>query len=210
MSTKPPKIRISLGFRRMQDAALLARSIAVQSGMTGNGNFPAPPVDLATLKTANDNFSAAISASLDGGRKVVTEKNKHREALIKMLRQLATYVEANFKEELAILTTSGFEAAPLRSALQTLSPGIRTIDQGNSGQLQVRLAGMTGAKTYELRYAPITNGVPGAWITLPIASIKKMLTISSLTPGTMYAFQVRSFSNNGYSDWTDSVTKMST
>lgn len=210
MSTKPPKIRISIGFRRMLDAALLARAIAVQTGMTGNANFPTPPVDLTALKTANDNFQAAISAALDGSKKAVSEKNRQREALIKMMRQLATYVEANFKEELSILTSSGFEQAPTKSAQQTLSPGIRGIDQGTTGQLQVRLAAMTGAKTYELRYSTIANGAPGAWITIPVAIIKRPITVNSLTPGTMYAFQVRSFGVDGFSDWTDSVTRMAT
>src|SRR5438034_8532754 len=95
MTSKTSTIRVSFSFRKLSDAALLARSIAVHTGMTGTANFPNPTVDPNVLKTANDNFALAMSATLDGGSKAIAERNKQREALIKMLRQLAIYVEAN-------------------------------------------------------------------------------------------------------------------
>src|SRR5438874_6058679 len=157
MTRNTPNIQVLLGFRKLTDAALLARSMAVQTGIAGNPNFPNPTVDLAALKTANDNFAAAISACLDGSKMAVAEKNKQREELIKMLRQLAIYVEANLREDISLLASSGFEAAAPKSPQQVLSSAIRSIRQGNSGQLQVRLTRTAGAASYQLRHAPLAD-----------------------------------------------------
>jgi hypothetical protein len=66
------------------------------------------------------------------------------------------------------------------------------------------------ALSYELRYAAITNGTPGPWISQLVTGVKTPVTLSGLTPGTLYAFQARSMSKAGHSDWSDSVTFMCT
>ena len=42
---------------------------------------------------------------------------------------------------------------------------------------------------------------PGAWTTVPAATIRKPITVSGLTPITMYGFQVQALGVLGYSDW---------
>jgi hypothetical protein len=52
------------------------------------------------------------------------------------------------------------------------------------------------------------NGAsPGPWTTIPAASIQRPITISGLTPTTIYGFQVQALGVLGYSDW--STTKPS-
>jgi hypothetical protein len=65
------------------------------------------------------------------------------------------------------------------------------------------------ARSYDIRYAPLVNGVPGNWATETVTIAKKPVTISGLTPGTIYAFQVRALGSLGYTDWSDSATRMS-
>ena len=91
-----------------------------------------------------------------------------------------------------------------------MSQFIRKIDQGKiSGLLLVTIAAVLGALTYELRWAPVgTGGVPGTWTNQTVGKTRPATPIAGLTPGTTYAFQVRSFSNSGHSDWSDSVTRM--
>jgi len=96
--SKAKTIRPLDGFTGVPDADVVSRGIAVHTGMTGNSNFPNPPVDLTAFKTAIDSFSALIAEALDGSKKVVAEKNKQRHAVIKMLRLLGRYVEAKSPE----------------------------------------------------------------------------------------------------------------
>src|SRR5260370_26236077 len=55
----------------------------------------------------------------------------------------------------------------------------------------------------------ITNGTtPGSWTTIPAASIQKAITLSGLTPATIYGFQVQALGVLGYSDWSATETIM--
>ena len=45
MSTQEKQIRPLDGFARASDADVVSRATLVQTNMTGNANFPAPPVD---------------------------------------------------------------------------------------------------------------------------------------------------------------------
>ena len=83
------------GFTNVSDTDVLARGTNVLTKLAGNANFPTPPVDLATWKTALDAFSAAIAEALDGGKKAIAEKRKQRVVVIKMLRLLGRYRRLN-------------------------------------------------------------------------------------------------------------------
>ena len=202
-----------IGFTKTAPTELLARGNAVYTGITTNtADYPNPPVDMATLKAALDTYSSTITAALDGGSKAIAERNDQGEVVIKVLRQLAHYVEAACKDDVPTFLKSGFQPVVIqRAAAPLLSQFIRKIEQGaNSGQLLVTIAAVPGALTYEVRWAPLgAGGVPGTWTTLPVAKTRPATSVTGLTPGTAYAFQVRSFSQSGYSDWSDSVTRMS-
>jgi len=202
-----------IGFTKTAPTELLARGNAVYTGITTNtADYPNPPVDMATLKAALDIYSSTITAALDGGSKAIAERNHQGEVVIKILRQLAHYVEAACKDDMPTFLKSGFQPVVIqRAAAPLLSQFIRKIEQGaTSGQLLVTIAAVPGALTYEVRWAPLgAGGVPGTWTTLPVAKTRPATSVTGLTPGTAYAFQVRSFSQSGYSDWSDSVTRMS-
>src|SRR5215471_18844367 len=105
------KIKAIDGFSKATDNDVINRGTAVQTGMNGNSNFPASPVDLAVLKTNIDSLSTLVSESLDGSKKVIAQKKKQRETVIESLRLLARYVEVACKNDMAIFQTSGFQAA---------------------------------------------------------------------------------------------------
>jgi hypothetical protein len=52
--------------------------------------------------------------------------------------------------------------------------------------------------------------MPATWTEQAITSVKSATTVSHLTPGTVYAFQVKALTKSGYTDWSDSVTMMCT
>jgi hypothetical protein len=112
--SKPKKnkpIKPLEGYTVMSDEDVASRGMAVETGMTGNSHFPTPPVDLAALKANIESFRALIAEVLDGSKKVIAQKDKQREAVIKMLRLLGRYVEVTSDGGMAIFTSSGFQAA---------------------------------------------------------------------------------------------------
>jgi hypothetical protein len=129
-----------------------------------------------------------------------------------MLEQLAHYVEANCKDDLATFTSSGFfVASTTKSASQPLvQPSIAKVVQKITGQLIVTIQALQGAVSWELRYAILGAGnTVGNWTSLMLTSTKKT-AIDNLTPGTTYTFQVRALGRLGYSDWSDPVNRMCT
>jgi hypothetical protein len=216
MSTKKhPTIKAATGFRIMKPDAVYSAANAIYTGLNGNTNIPAPPApfDLPTLLAANQALSAANSAALDGGRKAVSQRSHAKEVVVKLLDQLAKYVQANCKDDMTIFITSGFKAqSSTKTTPATASESIRYVRPGSSsGQAQVKLVAVPGAGSYEVRWAPVpAGGVPSAWINQPVTNLRSATVISGLTPGTTYAFQARAVTQSAYTDWSDSVTLMAT
>lgn len=207
--SKTKQIKALTGFNGVSDADVLNRGVQVQTSLTGNTNFPTPPVDLATLKAALDAFAALIPQALDGSKKVIAEKNKQRTTVIQMLRIVAGYVEMVSNGDQTVFQSSGFQAASSTRASNTpLSEKIRKIDRGDiSGELLVWIMTVLGASSYELRYGPTVNGAaPAAWTSLPLTGVKSPVTISGLTTGGAYMFQARALAQNKFTDWSDPVT----
>src|SRR5690242_12105493 len=170
------------GFANVSDTDVVARGTNIQTNMTGNPNFPNPPVDLATLKAAIETFAALIAEALDGGKKVVAQKNKQRQAVIRMLRLLGRYVEVTCNDDMASFQTSGFEAAPPKTVTPPLTEKIRKIQHGaNSGQITIWLKTVPNASSYEIRYAPANGGQAPAWTTVPASMVRSPITLSGLT-----------------------------
>jgi hypothetical protein len=215
MTTKASKtksIRPLEGYTIMTDADIVARALAVQSGMTGNSNFQNLPVDLAAFKTDIDSLSAFISEALDGSKKVVAQKNKQRQVVIKSLKLLARFVEVHSNADEAIFKSSGFEAASTTRVppAPLPLPIIRSVDHGYiSGEIVVQVEAIPKAKNYEFRYGAVLNGAPPtSWTSKVASKVRPPVPFQGLTPGTVYAFQVRAFGVAGYTDWTDSTTCM--
>ena len=193
---------------------ILQRANAVLAGIfTAPAEYPNPPVDMATFKSSVDTLSSDITAALDGGQKAIAQRNHQMQVVNKLLGQLAHYAEASCKDDMTTFLKSGFEAvSTTKSPSQPLSQFIRKIDQGtNSGQLLVTIVAVPGASSYELRWAPLgTGGTPGPWTNQLLNKTRPPMSITGLTPGMTYVFEVRSFSDSGFSDWSDSVTRMCT
>jgi hypothetical protein len=123
-------------------------------------------------------------------------------------------VEANCDDDPAILQSSGYQqqAAPVRTPPQPLDgpPSFKVNNGPNSGQVIVRGKPVAGAVGYVVRYAPMgSDGKPGSWAELAPVTVIRSVIVTGLTPGTNYAFQVRALGRSGYTDWSDSVTRIS-
>jgi hypothetical protein len=206
------KIKPLEGYGSMTDTDVAHRANAVQTGMTGNANFPNSPVDLAAFKTDIDAFSTLVTEALDGSKKVNAQKNKQREVVIKKLRLLGRYVEVTSNGDMAIFTSSGFTpASTVKTPPAPLPlPVIRSVDHGAlSGEIAVQVKPIPKAVSYEIRYGVSVNGgPPSSWTIKSVTKTRPPVGIQGLTPGSVYAFQVRAQGRLGWTDWTDSATCM--
>ena len=212
MSNHTPQLRVSLGFAEASDHTVEGVAGDVLDNMTGNPNFPTPPVLPPALFGARNEFLQAMADQAQGGTAATAEKNNKREALLVLLRQLASYVQDNCDNDLAKLLSSGFEAVNMNRVQSPLeTPHIKDIKPGMSGQLRVRVTPVKNARTYELQYALMgAGGTPGPWQDGGLHADSRAIPINGLTPGQTYMVQVRAVGGStGYSDWSDPSSHMS-
>ncbi len=212
MAKVPKLIKAALNFSKALPEQILAQGYAVLKGLTGNPNFTTLPIDLALLKTTLDAFAVAIADAQDGGQKAITLRDRLGQDVILMLRGLAIYVELNCKADMNTFLSSGFQPrSGTRTPAQPLDqPMITSLDQGKSGELQASTKSVRGAKLYEFRWGQVGPGgaAPTTWSIQQFAKAKPPATIIGLTPGTTYAVQVRAYGSLGYTEWSDSATRM--
>jgi hypothetical protein len=212
MAIVPKLIKAALNFQKALPEQVLSQGHALLKGLTGNLNFTNLPVDLNAFKAELDTYAAAIAEAKDGGKKAITLRNKQGGVVIRTIKQLATYVELNCKDDMNIFLSSGFQPrSSARTPAQPLDqPMILKIDQGTPGQLLVSIKAVRKAKSYELRFGTVGTGgaAPAAWSTLMAPKAKTAIPINGLTPGTTYAVQVRAYGQLGYTQYSDSATRM--
>src|SRR5260370_19775889 len=159
-----PPLHVALGYASVTDADLVAQGLAGHDGVKAHAElFPNPP-DLQVVSVAIQSFQNAMVAAQDGGKKAVAEKKKQRTALIKVLRPLGHYVEANSKDDPTILAASGFKTVnKVRVPAQPMEQGaIVGVAHGPmAGQLVGQGKTQRNARSYVLRYASIrADGKP--------------------------------------------------
>ena len=212
--TKVKPIKAALGFKKVAAGDVGSRGQAVLDGLfVDKDDYGTPPVDQPTFKGQLDTLTAAIAAALDGGKKAIAAREHQKEVVIKSLRQLGHYAEENCKDDMNTFLKSGFQAASTtRASAQPLSDWIRKIVPGkNSGQMLVSIIAHADALAYQLRWASVgQGGALGNWTEIPVGKTRPATLVTGLVPATTYAFQVRAQISSGYTDWSDSVTKIST
>jgi hypothetical protein len=212
--TKQHPIKALKNFRRMAAESVVSTSQTIQTKLFNDPELagaPAPPVDAAMLKAQTDTLSAKIVAAADGGKTAVAAKNHQKEIVASLLIQLAQYAETNCKGDMTIFLSTGF--TPAGSTKNTTPPvsesTIRKVEPGqNSGEMLITLMKFLGAVSYVVQFATVINGVVGSWTSKPVAGIKPPFLITGLTPGTTYVFQARALTKTGYTDWSESVTRI--
>ena len=212
MAKVPQLIKALLDFSKKIPEKLLAQGYTILNAMTGNTNFPNPPVDLNVLKTTLDAYSVSIGDARDGSKKAKTLRDRLGEEVIRILQALASYVQLNCKDDMTTFLSSGFQP---RSSARTpagplAQPTFKGITQGISGQLLASINPVRNARHYDVRSGQVGPGgvLPATWSIVTVPNAKATIPINGLTPGITYAVQVRAYGASGYTEWSDSVTRM--
>ena len=209
-------IRARRGYTKLSHQEFFVFLVRIYESLLNNPHFPKPFIDLNVFKSKIDEYSDAISATMGGAKIAFAQRDSLRRELTGMFLQLVSYVEMESNNDPAVFATSGLEPLPHahRPPEALPAPRIRKIEHGeHSGELLIRMPpSLRKILKYDVRYAPVdANGVPTAdWTELPFPSAQRPASIQGLKPGAIYAFQVRAYGKLGYTDWSDSATKMCT
>jgi Fibronectin type III domain len=208
------QIHVKLGYGTLSDKDVATQGVAVVDGLTNNLKLQNPPIKPEDLKAQIDTYASLIAAAADGSKKAIAERKKQRAIVAKMLRQLGHWVEVNCDDDPAILQSSGFQqkVTPVKTAPQPLDgpPSFKVANGAVTGQLILKGKPVSKAVNYVVHYAPLgSDGKPGSWTELAPVTVIRSIIVNGLTPGTTYAFQVRALGRAGYTNWSDSVTRMS-
>ena len=142
------RVRIADRFKAQSAEQLVTMAGAVITGLTNNPAFPAPTVDRKAVQAAADDLNAALAAQAHGGTAATAEKNNKQEALITVLRKLKHYVEDSCGNDLAVLLSSGFQAAATtRNRSPLANPSILSVDLGNSTELVLKVSPPSHARS---------------------------------------------------------------
>jgi len=198
--------KVSLGFAKLADTELDNFAQTVINAMTGNATYPSPPVTMANLKTAKDDFTAKMASAQTGGIADTAAKNNSRQTLIGLLRQVAAYVQMTCNNDMALLLSSGFQAQSTNRASTPLEqPQSLSIKNGGSGQLVATIDPVRNANMYEGRIKPSD----GDWLPSVYTGDSQHIIFNGLTPGKNYTVQVRALGGStGQSDWSDPSSHM--
>jgi hypothetical protein len=199
-------VKTSLAFARSSDSELVTFAQGVHEALTGNAAFASPPVTLANLQTAIDDFTAKIAAAQIGGPMDTAAKNNSRQTLLGILRQLATYAQLASNNDQAVLLSSGFEMqSTSRASMPLTQPQSLSLKNGTSGQLVASIDPVRNVNMYEGRIKPSD----GDWLPSVYTGDSQHITFSGLTPGKNYTAQVRALGGEtGQSDWSDPSSHM--
>lgn len=199
--------KVSLGFGRLTDGDLDNFAHGVINAMTGNATYPTPPVTIANLQAATDDFTAKMAAAQTGGPADTAAKKNSRQALLGDLRQVANYIQIRCNNNLELLLSSGFEAQSTnRASLPLDQPQGLEIDNGSSGQLVASVTPVKNANMYEGRI----KASDGDWLPGVFSGDSRRIAFNGLTPGKTYTAQIRALGGStGQSDWSDPSSHMS-
>ncbi len=213
MAVAPRHVRVLLpnNYQQDHDVEEIGGSVLANLYGLGKDHFPTPPVDQATLQSSLNDFTTAIAATIQGGSHATNEKNQKKHRLVGLLRQLGLYVQGACNEDVATLTSSGFQAASTERLKGPLpKAAISGVVNGHSTQLLVTAERMAKAKAFELYIATVAGGVVGDYKLVATFGSGRRMPANGLTPGTTYSFKVHAVGGTtGYSDFSDPVTHLS-
>jgi hypothetical protein len=200
-------IKVSLGeFTRLGNAKLVISGRNKVTKLTGNASFTDLPKPLTEVTADIDDFDTKTAASLSGDRNMIAQRDLAREVVLTDLRDYAATVQTQSANNLATLTSSGFEATKTRTPVGVPTPPVdlRLSYTGNTGELYFRFKKGRGVVSYMIQSS---TSADGARTTHP-PSTSSRVTLTGFTPGTIYFVWVAAVGSAGMSSYSGPVMIM--
>ena len=182
--------------------ALITYAEQVVKAMTNNPSFTTPSPALAVISRAIDDLQAAEAAALSRTKGAVQARNDKRNALVKLLETLKTYVQnvADTNNETAPTVIKSAGLAIRKSP--TRKPHTFTVLEGAiSGSVKISTPSAATRSCYMWQYSADGGKT---WVEVP-ATLQAKTTITGLPAGTTVQFRYRAVTKTGQGDWSAPV-----
>jgi hypothetical protein len=183
--------------------ALITYAAGIVEGMTGNAYFTTPSPALATVQTAVTDLQTAETAAQTRAKGAVAQRNAKQQALVTLLEQLRTYVQATAdaspESGPAIIQSArlALRKTPDRKAL-----GFHAKAAAVSGSVKIMAPAAARRASYEWQYS--TDGGK-TWVTMP-STLQAKTSLSGLTPQTTIQLRYRAVVKAGEGDWSQAIS----
>lgn len=208
----PPRKNMSkpkLELKKRTDADLINFAQGIVTAMTGNPNFPTPMPALTVISGDITALQARINTITDlenQTRAAYTDKDGTRDTMEQNLTYLGNYVEIIAAGSASIIESAGM---PVRSPANPVGLPGTPIDflasaSEFTGAIDLTWSPVAGAVSYEVQCKD--HDTPGPFVPAKISTSSRT-RVDGLTPGVLYAFQVRAIGSAGPGPWSDETTK---
>jgi len=191
------------------DAELENFAQGIIAALTGNAHFPTPTPTLASVTDAIDAYSVTlqtIAARQSALREAFTLKEQARAVVVQQLTYLANYVEIASQGNEAKIESAGMgvrsPAVPV--GVPSMVTNLAAALSDFPGAVDLNRDPTTGANSYEVQCKLHEDAAQ--WTTFKIVTSSR-ITVDGLTPGSLYAFQVRAVGAAGPGPWSDEAVK---
>jgi hypothetical protein len=198
--------KVKLGFSKLTvpNKIQQARNILIQ--MAASGNFVTPTPTLAIVGTATDTLETAFEDASKGGTVKTAFMHLQEKNLVKLMAQLASYVQTTSQGDETIILSSGMDVAATPSApQQLLAPEALAIYIGqNESDALLKWKTLKGAKAYVIQQSTDgnTNWAEAGHCT------KATIIISGLTSGAKIWFRTAGIGPKGLGPWSSPARGM--
>lgn len=196
-----------IGFHRKKDDELATDAGAIYHAMDGNDTFKAPVPPLEELGSALELYRSRLErVRATGALLDTTLKKQSRIELMRVLRDLGSYVRRIAKGDPAIIHSSGFElcADPTPGGTAGTPELVKLLHTGRTGELYLKFDAVKNAISYEYRIRIVKDDDPSTeWQDRVITHNSVKTLISGLKRKEEYEVQVRSVNRHGYSNWSE-------
>ncbi len=182
--------KVVAGVSKLTVNQLIAKSLLVETKMTGNPSFATPVPAIADLTTARGLLEAANVLAMGGGVAAVLDKNMKAAVLMELLTQEAGYVTSVANGDVPVIISSGFDArkVPERIGLLSMPENLRARLTEFSGQVLVKWNYVYGAHSYIVSRKP-DDGEESPWAAIAVVT-RATYTDEGLATGRFYWYQV--------------------
>ena len=207
--TTMAKVKFSLSGVPDGDAVQTCNSF--KTALTGNANFPSPPVTLAAFGTLIATAQTKLTASDTAWQvsmQATTDKDNAIGDMAAAANQLAAYVDlmANGDESKILSAGLSVRAARQPQSVPDQVQNLAVTAGDNSGELDVQWDPPGNAKSYEVQTSadPFSDAT---WKTAEMVTNSKVALLG-LTSGAKIWMRVRGINSAGKGAWSDPAVKV--
>jgi hypothetical protein len=183
--------RITNGFDRLSDIALLSRSRFIRSSTYNNNpNFTTPTPTAAEMDEVIEAFDAAIQKALSGNKQDGIYRDQLRDLLIEKLHLLGNFILFASGNDAAKAQSSGYHISkPREPKAPITTPENPVVTNGaNPGELGMKCNKVAGASAYMWEYTEGTITESSVWNSQTTTASKHVFT--GLKRGVTYNCRV--------------------